>query len=248
MENKEPTYSQRLSWGLSLMAVALLISTLLAINSLFNLNVQVDTQSLSNTQVNPMQIATSCLSPLSFILQVVGGLLIFADSKRLVKQIGSTHRTLTIIALISLVLSLVLTAGTIVMSFGVTMQGSLSALQTASWLGASAAILMFAFSLLLIFAISPAWGKAILVGGLVLYLLATISTTLITTSQMSLQPLQMSTGTLYIPQINFDRSTGAYPILTGLGALSPLLYVIVYAVMAIISWQSATKEVAQKVL
>jgi hypothetical protein len=243
MENKSPFSSDKMAWGLTILAAALLLELILAGYGLANASFEFDPQTMGSQQANPLQIAMGCLAPISAVLKIVGIILVFVDSRRL----GGTHRGLALTSLILYLVSIATGIGAIVLSFGATMQGSLQSYFLTTWLAAAGGILAFAALSLLIFVPAPQWAKIALVVGLAAYLAATVGTTLLTNNSTSLSSYEMMGTTYYIPKIDLNRTEGIFPLLSIAGTLAVVIYLAVYLVLAIQSWQVANREIPESV-
>jgi len=240
MQEDQPkvnVYSGRLTWGLTLMAIWLLITILVQANTFLNLGTQpVDLQN-AGASTNPGQLILGCLGLIAFIVELVGVILIFADSRR----VQGLPRRLAVFGLAFFILYLLTTGAGIGMSITMVFNGTLGSFVIATWITAIASPLGFLAALLLVFGIAPGGIKGALTFALVLSLVSTIGMTLLTSSHLALQTYQTANRTVYLPQINFDRSTGVYPILSGLGILATVLYLGAYITL-VLDARSASKS------
>ena len=236
-------YSERLTWGLVLLAAALLVSMILSIYSFANLGLQVDEVVSASTQMNPLTTAVGCLPFLSGILAFIGFILVLIESRRLT----GAWQAFTTFALAAYILSIVMIVVSMVLSFGATLQGDLSSFYLMTWLSAAGSLLSFLAFFLVILPVAPGWAKGVLVFGLLIFIVNLVGISYLTTSHVTLKSYELMGSTLYLPDSNIDKSTGLYPILSGLGIVSSLLYALMFAALSVISWLSAPHQLPDTV-
>ena len=241
-------FSDKLAWGLTLVAIGLLLEALLAAYSLSNLGVQIDTETLSAaaTQSNPVQTVLGCLSPIGGLLKLVGVFFLFSDSKRL-GGLTAGHSKLAVTGLTMYMLSIVFLVVTLVLGVMSSLQGTLNSAILAVWTQTATQVLGFAGLLLLVYAFSPTNARIALLVGFGLLVIGSVVTSAMSASSFSLQTFETPTGTFFIPTSSLDRTQGIYPLMSGAGMLGVALYLLVYAAEAIWGWRVLSNEIPETV-
>jgi len=241
IEVKSPLASERLAWGITVLAIALLLDLFLSGYGLANLNVEIDpTQA---TQVNPLQIALGCITPLSGVLKLVGVILVFVDSSRL----GGTHRKLALTGLILYLLSIITTIAVIFLSLGATLQGSLVSYFLTVWMSAVGGLLSFTALVLTVAMICPQWIRLVMIAAIVLTAVGTIGITFVSNSHTTMSSYEMMGNTYYIPKVDLDKTHGIYPTLAVVGSLGSLLLFVAYTALMIQTWRVTSNQVPESV-
>lgn len=241
--SKPHPFSDRLAWGITLVAVALLFDLIQSVYTFASLGEVINVDNIAQQQFNPLLTVLGCLAPVSGILKLIGVILIFMDSKRL----GGQHRTLVSIGLGVYILSLVAFIAALPLSLMGTMNGSLSSITTGVWLEVATSILTLLALLLLVYAIVPGFTRILLIAAMVITLVGNIYTSAVTASGYTLQEFETAGGTFYIPNLNIDRTEGLFPVMVGLGTLAALIFLGVYAYQAVTAWKTLSNELPESV-
>ena len=247
--NRTVRYSGKLLWGLALLAGSLLAELVVSGYSLSMLGVDIDPNTLSSgaARVNPLQIALSCLSPLSFVLKLVAIILIVQDSARLNSLTNGWQRRMAWIAAIAFAISLVASLGSMLLSFGATTSGSVGSLQLAMWIGLAASLLGFLVTVLLVFLLMPRLARILLVVGLLVYSVASVGTSLMTMQATTLEKFDVMGNSMYVPSLELDRNQGLFPILAIAGTLAIGLTFVTLLVPTFSAWREHQRELPDSV-
>jgi hypothetical protein len=242
-------YSDKLAWGLTLLAVALLVELVTAGYALATLNVEFDPSSIQTTAnaINPFLILLSCLTPLGFLLKIVAIVLIVSDARRLDPITNGLHRRLAWTAVALFVISLLMQGGTIALSFSGTSAGSQSALTAASWISLVSSLLGIVAVVLLIYAISGSNKRIVMIAAAILYAAGTVGATFLTVQNTTMESYEIMDRTFFAPVVNLDRTQGIYPVLSAAGTLAIAVLFIILLMSAIQAWRSISKELPESV-
>ena len=235
METTEKTtlFNDRLAWGVTLLAVSMLLEVILGIYGITNLNVEFDPDMVSAPTFSPLQTVMGCLTPINTVARLVGVLLIALGSR----QIGGRQRLLAWGGFGLFLFSLLLTAVALCLSISATTQGSLSALVTATWVSILGTLLAYGGLALMVVQLSPPALRALLVAALVLFIAAQVGSVLITAGSMTMESYEMYGTTYYFPSINVDRTTGIMPALSIASVAGQGLLLAAFAALAISGWR-----------
>lgn len=250
METKQNNfYSDKLAWGLTLLAASMLAELAMAGYGLANLGMDINPEAYASgaASLNPIQVLVSCLSPLSFLLKIIAIVLIVQDSARLNSLTNGLHRKLAWVGAILFAISLLMQIGTTLLSFNGTFGGSLTSLHTAMWISMAGAMLGFAALILLSILVIPPVGRGLLIFAAVLYLAATGITNVLTIQNTSLESYDMMGNTFFVPELALDRTQGMYPILAGVGTLVIALTFVIFLSASVMAWRSLVKELPESV-
>jgi hypothetical protein len=219
---------KRSAWGTLALSVSFLLGTIIAVGSFVSMRGRLDTATFAAQPLNASTILVACLDPFAILLEIVAIGLIVADSRR----IGNPHRVLAWTAAIFFGLWAVVNLGVFVpLSFVGMRQGSLALVRAGQLAKAGAALLQYAVPFLLVYGLSRKWPRTLLWLALVLTVIGNFGVVVLPMRGLELEMIEAGGQVMYAPRFSVDYTSGAYPVLLGMGYVGGALYLIVYALL-----------------
>lgn len=240
IENEsQPTqgYTARTSWGITLIGVSLLFGVIAIISSIITMmNGQMNLDSLSSTGLSASTLLLSCLTPLAGILELIGIILLFQDSKK----VSNLHRRLTLAGLVILALTFILSVVIpIPLGYIGTTTGNIDMMRVTYFIQMGSIILSSAFYVVVAWGITQIVHKSALIFSGVLASIGSIGAQIMASSTLKMQQMTMNGISVYtfLPDLNY--TSGLYPLLNIVSLTGSVIAMVVYIVLAIQTWKQA---------
>lgn len=227
---------KRTAWGLLAMSIAFLLGTVIAAGSLVAMRGRLDTEALTAQPLSVPILLVSCLDPFAILLEIVAVVLIVMDSS----QVGKLHRRLAWAAAILYVVWAVLNLGVFLpLSFIGMRRGSLALAKAGQMVKAGAALFKYAIPFLLAYGLSRRLPRTLLWLALALTAIGNFGVVVLPIAGMELEAIESLGQAMYAPRFNVDYTSGAYPVLLGLGYTGGALYMLAYVLLTLRTFRMA---------
>jgi hypothetical protein len=217
------------------MSVSFLLSAALALGSLTLMEGRLDAASLDQP-FSVVALLVACLDPFAILLEIAAIVLIVWDSR----LVGELHRRLAWAAVGCFVLWVVANVGGFLpLTLIGLRRGSLGLVKEGQMIKAGAALLQYTVPFLLAFGLTQGWWRALMWLALALTVIGNFGVVVSPISGMWLEPIEVPGMEMYAPRFDVDYTTGAYPVLLGLGYAGTALYLVAYVALAWRVWRGA---------
>lgn len=219
---------KRTAWGLLAMLISFLLGTIIAVGSLVSMRGKLDTAALTSQAFSLPTVLVCCLDPFAILLEVVAIVLVVVDSD----QVGNPHRRLARIAAILFAVWAVVNLGVFLpLSFVGMQRGSLVLVKAGQMAKAGAALLQYAVPFLLVLGLRPGLPRTLLWLALVLTVIGNFGVVTLPIAGIQLEAVEVSGQVMYTPRFSVDYTSGAYPVLLGVGYMGGALYLVAYGLL-----------------
>lgn len=211
------------------MILSLLLGTVISSGSMIALGGKLNSSAITGQLLSIPTLLVSCLDPLAILLEIAALFLIFRGRKA-----GSPlqRRTATAAVCCYLLWAAGNLFGFLPLAILSTQNGSLSTALTGQWIKISSALLAYAVPALLVFGLSQPAQRWLLLG-FFFTAVGSFGSVALTIQHMTLVPQEANGILLYVASINVDYTQFPFPLLQIASYLGGLIYMSVYAWLAI---------------
>jgi hypothetical protein len=212
------------------MILSLLLGTVISSGSMIALGGKLNSSAITGQPLSIPTRLVSCLDPLAILLEIAALFLIFRGRKA-----GSPlqQRTATAAVCCYLLWAAGNLFGFLPLAVLSTQNGSLSTALAGQWIKVSSALLAYAVPALLVFGLSQPAQRWLLLVGFFLTAVGSFGSVALTIQHMTLVPQEANGVLLYVASINVDYTQFPFPLLQIASFLGGLIYMSVYAWLAI---------------
>ncbi|MCL4560870.1 MAG: hypothetical protein M1281_09680 [Chloroflexi bacterium] len=221
---------KKISYALIAMVISLVFGTIIASGSLIALGGKLNSEALTNQPLGIPTVLVSCLDPLAIALEIAAIVLIVRGRK----LFSGLHQRLVVLAgALYLLWGAANLFGFLPLSLISSWNGSLQTALTGQWIKAAAGLLAYAVPALLIFGMSQPAQCWLLGLGFVLTAAGSFGSVALTIGQLTLIPQSIGSQVMYVASFNANYTQFPFPLLLASSYLGGLLYLFVYAWLAI---------------